>query len=92
MHFSCIFFSDGKSEGDIRKRKGGSDGDEVKSSLNDTKYLTFDVQLIQSVQTDFDKDGGFQKVVRFSLDHSFVATGGADGFLRVWKVYIIIVP
>ncbi|XP_025109805.1 prolactin regulatory element-binding protein-like isoform X1 [Pomacea canaliculata] len=77
--------SDGKSEGDIRKRKGGSDGDEVKSSLNDTKYLTFDVQLIQSVQTDFDKDGGFQKVVRFSLDHSFVATGGADGFLRVWK-------
>ena len=48
--------------------------------------MTFDVEKIKSVRTDFCDDGSFQKVVRFSPDGSVVATGGADGHLRVWRV------
>ena len=47
--------------------------------------MTFDVNPVDLVQTDFDTDG-FQKVVHFSRDHSLMITGGADGYLRVWKV------
>jgi len=34
--------------------------------------------------TDFSNEGGFQKVVRFSGDGSRIATGGADGTVRLW--------
>ena len=50
------------------------------------KHVTFEVEKLKSVQSDFCKDGSFQKVVQFSPDHSILATGGADGHLRVWKV------
>lgn len=30
-------------------------------------------------------DDSFQKVVRVSLDRSFLVTGGCDGHLRIWK-------
>ena len=54
-----------------------------------TKLVTFDVEKIKSVRTDFCDDGSFQKVVRFSPDGSILATGGADGQLRVWRVSFI---
>ena len=41
---------------------------------------------LRNVTTDFCGDGAFQKCVRFSADGSIIATGGADGHLRVWKV------
>ena len=30
-------------------------------------------------------DDSFQKVVRVSLDRTFLVTGGCDGHLRIWK-------
>ena len=72
------------------KRKGKKDSEnsskEASEKQNQTKYVTFEVDKIKSVQTDFHSDDSFQKVVQFSPDHSILATGGADGHLRVWKV------
>lgn len=90
MHVRVLIVSDETNTGDARKRKGKAakedQADQDSKTQNGTKQLTFDLQCLKLVQTDFEKDGGFQKAVRFSADHTLVITGGADGFLRVWKV------
>uniref|UniRef100_A0A8C5J4L2 Uncharacterized protein n=1 Tax=Junco hyemalis TaxID=40217 RepID=A0A8C5J4L2_JUNHY len=43
------------------------------------------VESLQRVRTDFSPDA-LQKAVRFSADGALLATGGADGFLRLWEV------
>ena len=48
--------------------------------------MVFELEKLKSIQTDFAKDGAFQKCVHFSNDKSVLVTGGADGFMRVWKV------
>lgn len=73
--------SSDKKEDTVRKRKSDETPDD-----SDTKHLTFEVEEVDNFVTDFNKDGSFQKTVEFSLDQTFLATGGADGFLRVWKV------
>ena len=84
---------DGNKPGDAKKRKGKAvkegQAEPDSKTQNGTKQLTFDLQCLKSVQTDFEKDGGFQKAVCFSPDHTLVVTGGADGFLRVWKVLLL---
>ena len=93
MHEWVLIIPDGNNPGDAKKRKGKAvkEGQVEPDSKtqNGTKQLTFDLQCLKSVQTDFEKDGGFQKAVRFSPDHTLVVTGGADGFLRVWKVLLL---
>ncbi|XP_062979738.1 prolactin regulatory element-binding protein [Elgaria multicarinata webbii] len=42
------------------------------------------VETLQCVQTDTSPDA-LQKAVCFSDDHTLLATGGVDGFLRVWE-------
>ncbi|XP_067325872.1 guanine nucleotide-exchange factor SEC12 [Anolis sagrei] len=42
------------------------------------------VETLHCVQTDTSPDA-LQKAVCFSSDHSLLATGGVDGFLRVWE-------
>ncbi|XP_066036328.1 guanine nucleotide-exchange factor SEC12 isoform X3 [Chamaea fasciata] len=42
------------------------------------------VESLQRVRTDFSPDA-LQKAVRFSSDGALLATGGADGFLRLWE-------
>ena len=77
-----------------RRKKKEEDGKDQQSNgktdspPDATKRLTFDIEQLKSVTTDFEKEGGFQKAVRFSRDHTLVITGGGDGFLRVWKVRI----
>jgi prolactin regulatory element-binding protein len=78
-----------------RKGKESKDKDEPSSNTNnhsnETKHVTFEVEKIKSVRTDFCSDGSFQKCVQIGPDHSIIATGGADGHLRVWKVIQITV-
>ncbi|GIY63313.1 prolactin regulatory element-binding protein [Caerostris darwini] len=46
--------------------------------------LCFDIKHLESFQTDF-SDDPFQKQVRFSSLVNLLATGGADGHIRIWK-------
>lgn len=57
--------------------KSGSDTHPEGSELS--------IQSLQAAQTDFGPEP-LQKVVRFNHDSTLLATGGTDGFVRVWKV------
>jgi len=46
--------------------------------------LTFRIEALNSVQTDYNMPEPYQKVVRISYDSKLLATGGDDGILRVW--------
>ncbi|GFN97213.1 prolactin regulatory element-binding protein [Plakobranchus ocellatus] len=74
----------------VRHRKpndAGSENADKKESKSDSvkKELIFQIEEAKSVTTDFSSDGGFQKCVRFAPKYSSLATGGADGFVRLWK-------
>lgn len=46
--------------------------------------LTFHIEALNSVQSDFNTPEPYQKVVRISYDSKLLVTGGDDGILRVW--------
>lgn len=71
---------------DVRQRKSGNENSANKEEEEGTKQIQFDIEEIKQIKTDFHKESGFQKAVQFSRDHSILATGGSDGYLRVWKV------
>ncbi|XP_033737895.1 prolactin regulatory element-binding protein-like isoform X1 [Pecten maximus] len=70
-------------DGNLRKRKGDSSSESTQNSTG--KQIMFDIDEIKSTKTDFNKDSSFQKVAQISPSRSFIATGGTDGYLRVWK-------
>uniref|UniRef100_A0A8C3SQ60 Uncharacterized protein n=1 Tax=Chelydra serpentina TaxID=8475 RepID=A0A8C3SQ60_CHESE len=74
----------GGAEKGPRKRKGPSPSEEGEGDTR-SEPGEVAVETLCSVQTDFSPDA-LQKAVRISADHSLLATGGADGFLRVWEV------
>ncbi|KAI4464821.1 prolactin regulatory element binding protein [Holotrichia oblita] len=49
------------------------------------KKLTFILQASDSIQTDYNKEEPLQRVVRISKNGKVMATGGADGIVRLWK-------
>lgn len=53
---------------------------------NARKIVTFDVQLVDSVTTDFHDKDPYQNCAAFTSDGTKIVTGGADGFIRLWKV------
>jgi len=69
----------------VRKRKKNPMGHGDTNSAS--KILSYDVELLGSVQTDFSSGDGYQRAVRFTQDISVMVTGGADGSLRTWKVF-----
>jgi len=74
-----------KEEGDsVQKRKGkGSD------AVEDVKVEQYKVEVTQMEQTDFSEVDAFQKAVCFSHDGAHVITGGADGCVRCWEVWLL---
>nr|XP_003707796.1 PREDICTED: prolactin regulatory element-binding protein [Megachile rotundata] len=50
-----------------------------------SKKLQLIVKPADSVQTDFSQDEPLQRIVRISLNGKFMATGGTDGHIRLWK-------
>ncbi|XP_074845183.1 guanine nucleotide-exchange factor SEC12 isoform X2 [Carettochelys insculpta] len=73
----------GGEEKGPRKRRGPSPAERGEG---DTRSETGEVavETLCTVQTDFSPDA-LQKAVRINTDHSLLATGGADGFLRIWE-------
>ncbi|KAF3426947.1 hypothetical protein E2986_06078 [Frieseomelitta varia] len=50
-----------------------------------SKKLQLIVKPADSVQTDFSEEEPLQRIVRISLNGKFMATGGMDGHIRLWK-------
>ncbi|XP_022316787.2 guanine nucleotide-exchange factor SEC12-like isoform X1 [Crassostrea virginica] len=73
-----------KENNDVRKRTSENENSS-NTAEGGTKQILFDITEIKKIKTDFHKESSFQKAVQFSRDHSILATGGADGHLRVWK-------
>ncbi|XP_060107127.1 prolactin regulatory element-binding protein [Heteronotia binoei] len=73
----------GDEKGPRRRKAPPASGPD---STNDTRKETNEVtvETLHQVQTDTSPDA-LQKAVCFSDDHTLLATGGVDGFLRVWE-------
>lgn len=85
-----------KNEKTLRKRKASNDAgtnrrnsapkkDNADSNQSDERRLCFEIKANDLIQTDFSKDGPFQRVVRISSNCKYMATGGTDSHVRIWS-------
>ncbi|XP_077814481.1 guanine nucleotide-exchange factor SEC12 isoform X1 [Macaca mulatta] len=79
----------GSKEQGPRQRKGAAPAEKKCGGGAETQHegLELRVENLQAVQTDFSSDP-LQKVVCFNHDNTLLATGGTDGYVRVWKVWV----
>ncbi|XP_058692414.1 prolactin regulatory element-binding protein isoform X1 [Poecile atricapillus] len=73
--------TEGSEEKGARRRRGPAGG---AAGSSQSRAREVRVESLQRVRTDFSPDA-LQKAVRFSADGALLATGGADGFLRLWE-------
>ncbi|KAF6321603.1 prolactin regulatory element binding [Rhinolophus ferrumequinum] len=76
--------ADSKEQGP-RQRKGVAPAEKKSGAETHQDGVELKVENLQAVQTDFSPDP-LQKVVCFNHDNTLLATGGTDGYVRVWKV------
>lgn len=80
----------------LRNRKGSRDASNNRKfstskstssdqNRNEDSFLNFEIQAGDLTQTDFSSDGPLQRVVRISLNCKYMATGGTDAHIRIWK-------
>ncbi|XP_071404229.1 guanine nucleotide-exchange factor SEC12 [Pithys albifrons albifrons] len=80
---------DGSGDKGARRRRGtggAAPGDAQGRAREVPREVPCEVRVesLHRVRTDFSPDA-LQKAVRFSSDGALLATGGADGFLRLWE-------
>lgn len=75
----------GPKEQGPRQRKGTAPAEKKSGAETHQEGVELHVENLQAVQTDFSPDP-LQKVVCFNHDNTQLATGGTDGYIRVWKV------
>ncbi|KAB0399822.1 hypothetical protein E2I00_013754 [Balaenoptera physalus] len=80
----------GSKEQGPRQRKRAAPAEKSGAETHQEE-VEFSVENLQAVQTDFGPDP-LQKVVCFNHDNTLLATGGTDGYVRVWKVWFGEVP
>ncbi|KAM9635907.1 guanine nucleotide-exchange factor SEC12 isoform 2-T2 [Trichechus inunguis] len=68
-----------------RQRKGAAPAGQKSGAETHCEGVELSVEDLQVVQTDFSADP-LQKVVCFNHDNTQLATGGTDGYIRVWQV------
>ncbi|KAM9201463.1 guanine nucleotide-exchange factor SEC12 isoform 2-T2 [Dugong dugon] len=68
-----------------RQRKGAAPAGQKSGAETHCEGVQLNVEDLQVVQTDFSADP-LQKVVCFNHDNTQLATGGTDGYIRVWQV------
>lgn len=78
-----------KNDHELRRRKSNGiihDEKPLKTDKNkNNKRLKFVIKPSDSIQTDFSKDEPIQRVVRLCHNGKFMATGGTDCNVRLWK-------
>lgn len=71
----------------VEKAKGKS---KIVTKEKTKKFVVNELQSAVTVSADDndekDDDIGFQKVVRFTSDGSYIVTGGSDGHVKILKV------
>ena len=68
----------------VQKRKGTEN-----DAVENVKVEQYKVEVMHKEQTDFSEVDPFQKAVCFSYDGAHVITGGADGCVRCWEVWLL---
>uniref|UniRef100_A0A8C7BD49 Prolactin regulatory element-binding protein n=1 Tax=Neovison vison TaxID=452646 RepID=A0A8C7BD49_NEOVI len=78
----------GSKEQGPRQRKGAVPVEKKSGAETHQEGIELTVENLQAVQTDFSPDP-FQKVVCFNHDNTLLATGGTDGYVRIWKLVTV---
>lgn len=72
-----------EKDGTVQRRKGTEN-----DAVEEVKVEQYKVEVMQKEQSDFSEADAFQKAVCFSHNGAHVITGGADGCVRCWEVWL----
>lgn len=69
----------------VNRRYSTSKNNNTIPKSNADRCLSFQIKAGDLTQTDFTNDSPLQRVVRISLNCKYMATGGTDAHVRIWK-------
>lgn len=80
-------YAAGSKEQGPRQRRRAAPAEKKSGAEIQHEGVELRVKNLEAVQTDFSAEP-LQKVVCFNHDNTLLATGGTDGHVRVWKVWL----